>query len=307
MKILVTGGAGYKGSILVPNLLALGHEVILFDNFTFGAKPILHFANDKKLEIVKGDVRDEKHMKEVISKVDVVMHLAAIVGYPACAADPGRAHSINVDGSRNVVNNLSKNQRAIFASTGSTYGKVDGICDENTPIAPLTLYGSTKAEAEKMFLDIGSVALRFATVFGISPRLRLDLLINDFVYQAIHAKQIVLFEGSFRRTFLHVIDAVNSYLFALENYEAMSGESFNVGDDSMNYTKKDVAIKIKEKLPFYLHEAEIGQDFDQRDYEVSYNKIKKLGFSADITLDGGIDELIKVLKNITVINEWRNA
>jgi nucleoside-diphosphate-sugar epimerase len=307
MKILVTGGAGYKGSLLIPKLLEHGNQVILYDNFMFGTRPILHFATNENIEIIKGDVRDEDKIKEVLKTPDVVIHLAAIVGYPACAADPARAFSINVGGSRNIVKNMSKNQKVIFASTGSTYGKVDGICDENTPIAPLTLYGSNKAEAEKMFIDIGGVALRFATVFGISPRLRLDLLINDFVYQAIHNKQIVLFEGSFRRTFLHVLDAVNSYIFTLENMEEMQGKSYNVGDDSMNYTKKDIALIIKEKLPYYLHEAEIGEDFDQRDYEVSYKKINKIGYKSDITMNEGIDELIKVLRNIHIINEWRNA
>lgn len=307
MKILVTGGAGYKGSLLIPELLNQGNEVILYDNFMFGTRPILHFATNDNIEVVKGDVRDEDKLKEVLSSADVIIHLAAIVGYPACAADPARAFAINVDGSRNIAKNMSKNQKVIFASTGSTYGKVDGICDENTPIAPLTLYGSTKAEAEKMFLDVGGVALRFATVFGISPRLRLDLLINDFVYQAIHNKQIVLFEGSFRRTFLHVLDAVNSYLFAMENFDKMQGQSFNVGADSMNYNKKDIALIIKEKVPYYLHEAEIGQDFDQRDYEVSYKKINQIGYKADVTMEGGVDELIKVLKNIHVVNEWRNA
>jgi len=307
MKILVTGGSGYIGSILVPRLLNGNNKVVLFDNFSFGIRSILHFAYQKELSIVEGDIRNIALLKTAMKNVDLIIHLAAIVGYPACAIDPHKAKTINVDGSKNVINNLSKGQKVIFASTGSTYGKVDGICDENTPIAPLTLYGSTKAEAEKLFLNIGGVALRFATVFGLSPRLRLDLLINDFIYQALHNKQIVLFESSFRRTFLHVLDAVRSIEFAIDNYEKMAGEAFNIGDESMNYTKKEVALLIKEKLNYYLHEAEIGADLDKRDYEVSYKKIKSIGYKTTIDMNDGMDELMKVLKHLQIYNEWRNA
>ncbi|MFA5512492.1 MAG: NAD-dependent epimerase/dehydratase family protein, partial [Candidatus Kapaibacterium sp.] len=283
MKILVTGGSGYIGSLLVPMLLDRGHEVIIYDNFMWGVRPILHFASHKNLEIVSGDVRNENELKKYTAKSDIVIHLAAIVGYPACASDPARAISINVDGTKHIVDNLSKDQRLIFASTGSTYGKVDGICDENTPIAPLTLYGFTKSEGEKMSINSGGIALRFATVFGSSPRLRLDLLVNDFVYQAIHQRQIVLYEGHFRRTFLHSRDAALVYLFALDNYEKMSGEAYNIGDNKLNYTKKQIALTLKDYLDFYLHEADVGEDLDKRDYEVSYEKINKLGF--EITVD----------------------
>jgi len=307
MKILVTGGAGYIGSILIPLLLERGYKVHLFDNFMWGVKPILYFADNPNLEITTGDIRDEDVVKKAMKDADMVFHLAAIVGYPACAADPARAISINVGGTKNVVKNLSKNQRLVFASTGSTYGKVDGICTEDTPIAPLTLYGSTKSEGEKMCLDAGGIGLRFATVFGLAPRLRLDLLVNDFVYQAVHNKQIVLYEGHFRRTFLHSKDAAYSYLFAIDNYDKMQGQAFNIGDNSMNYTKREIALKIKEFTDYYLHEADIGEDLDKRDYEVSYEKINNLGFFSKITLEDGIKELIKVLKHIKLTNEWRNA
>ena len=307
MKILVTGGAGYIGSLLVPMLLKEGHEVILFDNFMWGVTPILHFASDRNLSIISGDIRNESQVKSAVKGCDVVTHLAAIVGYPACAADHNRAVTTNVDGTKNVVNALEPGQKLIFASTGSTYGKVDGICTEETPIDPLTLYGKTKWEGEKMAVDAGGVALRFATVFGMSPRLRLDLLINDFVYQALHNKQIVLFEGYFRRTFLHATDAAKSYLFSLDNYGKMSGKSFNVGDNSMNYTKKEVAQKIAKFVEFYLHEADIGEDLDKRDYEVSYKLINGLGFKAEVTLEDGIEGLIKVLNHVNIISEWRNA
>lgn len=307
MNILVTGGAGYIGTLLIPMLLEKGHKITLLDNFMWGVKPILSFAAHKNIEIITGDVRDEKLVKSTMVGHDCVIHLAAIVGYPACAGDPGKAISINVEGTRNITKNISKDQLMIFASTGSTYGKVDGVCTEDTPIAPLTLYGSTKSEAEKLSIDVAGISLRFATVFGVSPRLRLDLLINDFIYQAIHQRQIVLYEGHFRRTFLHAKDCANSYMFALDNAEKMRGEAFNVGDNSMNYTKLEIAKILKGKLNYYLHEADIGEDLDKRDYEVSYEKINNLGFQTSINLDEGIDELIKVLKHIQVTNEWRNA
>ena len=306
-KILVTGGAGYLGSLLLPRLLDGGHKVALLDNFTFGVRPILHFATHPDLEIIRGDVRDAQAVKSAAKNADCIMHLAAVVGHPACTADPAAAKSINLEGSKNVAAVLSKNQLAIFASTGSAYGKVDGVCDETTPIAPLTLYGATKAEAEKMFTEKKGIALRFATVFGVSPRLRLDLMVNDFVYQALHNHQIILYEGHFRRTFLHARDAADAFLFALANADKMRGEAFNIGDNSMNYTKRDIALAVKEKIPYYFHEAAVGEDPDARDYEVAYDKIRALGYRAEIDLHQGMNELIKVLRPLNISNEWRNA
>jgi len=306
MKILITGGAGYIGTTLIPMLLNQGHEVVIYDSFMWGIKPILSFATDPKVELISGNVRDKNKMKDAIRGCDMVIHLAAIVGYPACAADRDRAISTNVTGTQNVVDILD-GRKIIFASTGSTYGKVDGICTEDTPIDPLTLYGSTKWEGEQIVLEAGGIGMRFATVFGVAPRLRLDLLINDFTYQAIHQKQIILYEGHFRRTFLHVWDAANVYPFAINNYEKMQGQAFNVGDETMNYSKRDAARQIQKHVDFYLHEADIGEDMDKRDYEVSYKKIKNLGYSAEVSLDRGIQELIKILKHIQVVNEWRNA
>lgn len=306
MRVLVTGGAGYIGSVLCPMLLSRQYKVTIFDNFSWGIKPILHFATEPNLEIITGDIRDRSAIKNAMKDQDMIIHLAAIVGYPACAADRDRAHSTNVEGTRNIVTNI-RDQKLVFASTGSTYGKVEGVCTEDTPIDPLTLYGSTKWEAEKFVTDIGGVALRFATVFGVGPRLRLDLLVNDFVYQALHLKQIVMYEGHFRRTFLHVLDAAKSYLTAIDYFEKMRGEAFNVGDNSMNYTKRQIALKVKEFADFYLHEAEVGEDFDKRDYEVSYDKIQQYGYKARVGLGEGIEELVKVLRHIKVTNEWRNA
>lgn len=307
MKILVTGGAGYIGSILIPMLLQKGYQVVLFDNFTWGIKPILHFVRHPDLEIMSGDIRDLKSIQSAMKNCEIVIHLAAIVGYPACAQDHEKAVSTNVQGTKNIVDSLGRNQRLIFASTGSTYGKVEGICTEETPIDPLTLYGSTKWEAENRVREAGGVSLRFATVFGVSPRLRLDLLVNDFVHQALHNKQIVLYEGHFRRTFLNVRDAARSYILALDNFERMRGEAYNVGDNSMNYTKREIATMIKEHIDYYLHEADVGEDLDKRDYEVSYEKIQSLGFNNVITLNDGIIELIKVLTHLHLTSEWRNA
>jgi len=307
-KVLITGGAGYVGSVLSTMLLDRGCHVTIFDNFMYGAQHVCAFSRHPQLDLVKGDVRDANHLARIVSNQDWVIHLAAIVGYPACAADPYRATTTNVDGTRNLVEAMAKNQRLVFASTGSTYGKVIGTATEETPIAPLTLYGKNKRDCEKLIRDsdVPHAILRFATVFGSSPRLRLDLLINDFVYQALHHKQIVLFEGHFRRTFLHVADAAAVYPFAMEQFEEMAGNIFNVGDESMNFTKKQVAHKIKQHVNYYLHEADVGTDPDQRDYEVDYSRLKRLGYRASVSLDEGLRELIKVLSILSIQHPLRN-
>jgi nucleoside-diphosphate-sugar epimerase len=295
--------------MVAPMLLAQGHSVTIYDSMMYGALPLLGFSMDPKVQIIKGDVRDASALARVIQEHDWVLHLAAIVGYPACAADPQLAVTTNVDGTRNVVEAMSKNQRLIFASTGSTYGKVEGVATEETPIAPLTLYGKSKRDAETLIRDSDRehTILRFATVFGSSPRMRLDLLINDFVYQALHNRQIVLFEGYFRRTFLHSTDAAAIYPFAMANFEKMCGKVFNVGDESMNYTKRDIALKLKEFVDYYLHEAQIGTDPDQRDYEVDYSRLRALGFTAKVGLAEGIRELVKILRVLTIPHPLRNA
>lgn len=306
-KILVTGGAGYIGSLLCPMLLAEGYEVTILDNLKWGIKPILHFLAHPKCTLETGDVREAGLVRKLVEKHDIVLHLAAIVGYPACAADPILSRTTNVDGTRNVASAISPAQRLIYASTGSTYGKVAEICTEETPINPLSLYGQTKWEAENIALGVGGTALRFATVFGVAPRLRLDLLVNDFVYQAIHARQIVMYEGHFRRTFLHAQDAAQVYPFVLKNWDKMKGQAYNVGDASMNYTKREIAIEVKKRVDFYLHEAETGSDADARDYEVSYDKINRLGYKPKMNLALGIEELVRVLRHLYITNEWRNA
>ena len=264
-SILITGGAGYIGSILTPMLLDLGHRVTLFDSMVYGALPLLGYSRNPNLSIIKGDIRDRDALGKAMKEHDWVFHLAAIVGYPACAADPQLCISTNVEGTRNVVELMGKGQRLIFASTGSTYGKVEGVATEETPIAPLTLYGKSKRDGEIVVGESNRdyTILRFATVFGSSPRMRIDLLINDFVYQALHVRQIVLFEGYFRRTFLHSSDAAAVYPFAMQKFDQMRGNVYNVGDQAMNYTKRDVALKIKEYVDYYLHEAQVGTDPDR--------------------------------------------
>jgi nucleoside-diphosphate-sugar epimerase len=307
VKVLVTGGAGYIGSLLCPMLLAAGHHVILLDRFLFGPRPILHFSTHPKLEIVTGDVRDRALVQGLVAKADVVIHLAAIVGFPACSADEALATTTNVGGTRNVADALSKQQMFFFASTGSTYGRVEGVANEDFPINPLTVYGRTKQTGEEIVREKGGVSLRFATVFGVSPRLRLDLLVNDFVYQALHLGFIVMFEGHHRRTFLHAVDAARVYLFAIENWARMRGDTFNVGSSAMNYTKREVAMKIMAKKKFYLHEAQVGEDKDKRDYEVCYEKIANLGYTVTRSLDEGIDELLAIVPLVKMASEWRNA
>jgi nucleoside-diphosphate-sugar epimerase len=305
--ILVTGGAGYLGSILVPMLLQKRYKIRVLDLFQRGIDPLLPVALHHNVELIKGDVRDEGVLQSALSGVDAVINLAAIVGFPACKSNPIAAQTTNTDAVERLSSMLDRNQRLIQASTGSTYGPVIGTCDEGTEINPISIYGKSKASAEKYVLKFGGVALRFATVFGISPRLRLDLLVNDIVYQAVHQKSFAMFEGGARRTFLHSTDAAKAIIFALQHYEKMSGGAFNVGDERLNHTKREVAVKIREQYDFHLIEVENGRDEDMRDYAVSYARIKSLGFSALVDLEEGIAELIKVLPFVKEPSPYRNA
>ena len=304
-NILVTGGAGYLGSLLCKDLLDLGYNITIIDKFKFGINSILHLIDKKNLTILNGDIRDTSN-HHLITKADIVINLAAIVGYPACDEDKWEATSVNVDAVKQMAKILSPNQLFIQPSTGSSYGKVKDICTEETPINPLTLYGSNKAEAEKYILDKNAISLRFATVYGVSPRMRLDLFVNQIVMSAIQEKYYVLYEANASRTFLHAKDATASIIFAIDNQKKMSNECFNIGDNEQNFTKLEVANLVKKYLDFDIIRNEFASDKDQRDYAVSYDKITKLGYKTHYTMQEGILELIKVSSILKEKSNFRN-
>ncbi len=302
MKILVTGGAGYIGSILVPILLQNGYDVIVLDNFMYNQTSLLDCCYYKNLEIIRGDTRDENLLKEILKKVDVIFPLACITGAPACDKNPYEAKSVNLDAIKLIVELRSKNQIIIFPTTNSGYGVgQEGIyCTEETPLKPISLYGKLKVEAEEIVLNSGnSITLRFATCFGISPRMRLDLLVNDFVYRAVVDRYLVVYQGHFKRNYIHVRDASLSFIHCLENFEKMKNNTYNVGLSNANISKLELCELIKKHIPdFYYHQAEVGEDPDKRNYIVSNEKIERTGFKAKISLDEGIEELIKGYKII---------
>ena len=302
MKILVTGGAGYLGAVLVPLLLTEGHEVTVLDNFMYGQTTLLACCFDRNLSVVRADVRDTKPLEDLLPRVDAVVPLACITGAPACAQAPDVSRAVNVDAVLVIAQRLSRNQLLVFPSTNSGYGQSDRPCDEDTPLRPVSLYGRFKVEAETRLLEIGNcVSLRFATLFGISPRMRLDLLVNDFTYRALVDRFVVLFEPHFKRSYLHVRDAARAVIYALENYARMKGRAFNVGLSDANLSKLELCAEIKKQIPnFYFVESAIGEDPDKRDYIVSNAKIEKTGFNPDFSLKMGITELIKgyqILRN----------
>jgi nucleoside-diphosphate-sugar epimerase len=314
MKILVTGGAGYVGSVLVGMLARGKYDVRILDRMDHGVQPLFGVAHDPLMEIVQGDVNDVDTVAKALDGVDIIIHLAALVGYPACAADPEEAEHTNIGGMHKILGLMNKHQKLIFASTGSVYGKVQGTADETLPPAPLSLYGKQKVQCESMIRNCGVkyVILRFATLFGLSPRMRLDLLVNDFVYQAVHNRQIILYEGHFRRSFLHVVDACMAYRLIIEKWTGVcpylvENSTFNVGSADMGFSKWEIAEQIREKVDFYLHEAGIGTDADQRDYDVDYGKIYALGFRRGKSMDESIDRMIRVLAMLKEPSPLRNA
>lgn len=308
-KILITGGAGYVGIPTVQLLLSKGYSVRVFDNLTWGGNVLLPFLGNQNFEFIKGDIVKKEDLKSASKDIDVIIHLAAIVGFPACRKFPRLSREINVIGTKNVVNLADGKVPIIFASTGSTYGKIiEKFCTETTPLNPLSHYGRQKAKAEQIIKKNEKfIIYRFATAFGIAPRLRLDLLINDFTFRTVMEKTLTVYDKDFMRTFIHVRDMASSFLFALENYEKMKGEIYNVGDEDLNISKEAVALLLQKYVDYYLHFVQDGYDIDQRDYYVDYSKIKKLGFRAKIGFEEGIKELIKACEIVSVKNPYSNV
>jgi len=295
--ILVTGGAGYLGSTLVPELLQSGYDVTVLDNFMYKQNSLAQVCHHPKFEVVRGDARSKSVIQPLIKKADIVIALAALVGAPLCDRDPIGAVTTNRDAIRDMIKMMSQDQWLLIPTTNSGYGigKKGELCTEKSPMHPLSLYARTKVEAEKMVLTRkNSISFRLATVFGMSPRMRMDLLVNDFVYRALYDRFIVLFESHFKRNYLHVRDVARVFLHGMNHFSKMKGEAYNVGLSDANLSKLELCREIKKYLPQFIHmEARVGEDPDKRDYIVSNQKIEKTGFKTRHSLDHGIKELIK--------------
>jgi nucleoside-diphosphate-sugar epimerase len=296
-RILITGGAGYLGSILCEHLLDAGHQVTVLDNLMYGQEPLFHLCAHPQFDFIKGDVRDEGLMRELVSRSDIVLPLAAIVGAGACDRDPWRATAVNRDAIVLLNRLRSRQQMVIFPVTNSGYGTKSGetYCTEESPLEPISLYGRTKVEAEAELLGTpGTITLRLATVFGMSPRMRLDLLVNHFTYAAVTDRYLVLFEKDFKRNFVHIRDVADCFLHAISHADGMLGRPYNVGLDDANLSKEQLARRIQKHVPdFVVHCSEIGKDPDKRNYIVSNQRLREAGFEARRSLDDGIRELLK--------------
>ena len=308
-KLLITGGAGYLGSIMTPFFLSKGYEVTVIDNLMYAQTTLMECCANPGFSFIKGDICDKNLMKSIVPKFDIIIPLAAIVGAPACKTNPLLTKMVNYEAYMDLIKMLSTDQKILFPTTNSGYGigEKDNYCTEESPLRPLSEYGKTKVEIEKALLDTGmAITYRLATVFGTSPRMRMDLLVNDFTYKAIKDGSIVLFEEHFRRNYIHIRDVAKAFLYGIEQYDRMKGEPFNVGLSSANLTKRQLAEKIKEYVPnFYIHSADIGEDPDKRDYLVSNEKIESFGWKPDYSLDDGIRDLItayKILKPNQYVN-----
>ncbi len=297
MNILVTGGAGYIGSVMVPILLQAGHRVTVLDNFLYNQSSLLDVCHNEALTIVRGDVRDTALARKLAAKADALFPLACLVGAPLCDKMPVEARGINYDAVKALIDCSSPSQRIIFPTTNSGYGVGEAgiFCTEETPLRPISLYGVLKAEIEKALLDSGrAISFRLATAFGVSPRMRLDLLVNDFTYRAVTDRFVILFEAHFKRNYAHVRDISRAFLHGLEHWDAMKNQAYNVGLSEANLSKMELCQEIQKQLPsFTILEAPVGKDPDQRNYIVSNAKIEKTGFHAQVTLPVGIAELIK--------------
>jgi nucleoside-diphosphate-sugar epimerase len=296
-NILVTGGAGYLGSTMVPDLLAAGHKVTVIDNFMFKQSSLNHVCNNPNFSVVKGDIRIEKTIAPLLKSADVVIPLAALVGAPLCNLDPIGATTINHDAISMMLKMLSKEQIVLMPTTNSAYGTGDenNFCTEESPLRPISQYAIEKVKVEQELMQReNAVSFRLATVFGMSPRMRIDLLVNDFTYRAVYDRFVVLFESSFKRNYVHVRDVSRAFQHAINNFDKMKGQVYNVGLSEANVSKKELCEAIKKQIPdFVFIDAPVGKDPDQRNYIVSNAKLEATGYKTSMTLDAGIAELIK--------------
>lgn len=305
--ILISGCGGYLGNVLIRQALDAGYKVIGVDNFHKGnCDSLFSIADNEYFTFEYGDVTDLRRMLKLCERADAIIHLAAIVGFPACSRQPALATAVNVQGTENML--LARTGKPlVFASTGSVYGKVDGICTEDSPLNAVSLYGTTKAEAEKMVSECdNTMSLRFATGFGASPCMRVNLLVNDLVYRALTERHINIFQADFRRTFIHVRDMANGFLWATNSLlnNTPSQKVYNCGDNNLNWSKRQLASYIREKTGCYVSYADSGTDSDQRDYEVSFERLNNDGFYCQETLESGIDELIRITPILQIRHQY---
>ena len=311
MNILVTGGAGYIGSVLVQILLKNNFNVTVLDNFLFKQKSLNQIKKNRQLNIVEGDVRDESIIKDLVTKSDIIIPLAALVGAPLCDIKPKEAKEVNLNSMFLLKSILSKNQRVILPVSNSGYGigKSGEFCTEESPLNPISLYGQTKVQSESIIMEReNSISFRLATVFGMSPRMRIDLLVNYFVNKALTEKKIQIFEGHFKRNYVHIKDVANVFLFTIKNFEKMKSNTYNFGLEDANFSKIELAEKIKKYLNnFEIQISEFGKDPDKRDYIVSNKKILSTGYKFLEDLDSGIQELIREIPNLPKNESYSNV
>lgn len=303
-KILVTGGAGYLGSIMVPDLLQAGHDVTVLDSFMYKQNSLNHVCYHPKFNVIKGDIRVEQTMVPLIRKADIIIPLAALVGAPLCNQDPVGATTTNRDAILMMLSHVSKNQIVLMPTTNSAYGsgEKNNFCTEESPLNPISRYAIEKVEIEKHLMEHpNAISFRLATVFGMAPRMRIDLLVNDFAYRAVYDRFVVLFESSFKRNYIHVRDVSRAFQHGIANFDRMKGQIYNVGLSDANVSKRELCEAIKKQVPdFVFIDAPVGKDPDQRNYIVSNEKIERTGYKPAFSLDDGIRELVKgyrMLKN----------